>query len=270
MIDKIYSHSSSRSTFQIFSRICLFALSVVGITAAGQANANSSNYASKALILESTSAEKPTPVLAEIGPFFGGGSLSNSDDIKSTSGFQFILKKHFEINRLVVLAPRLEFINNFISTSHKTTDDRSMSSYDNRSYGIGLEVATQPASNSNWNIYAAASLGQGKSKLSIKKSTNHSFTQFKTSGVPATYRSIELGSHIDFVGSNLGLNLALVSSAYNLDQSEVSGSIKKEERSPENNGILLSQQATTAELLGLENTLIQNTISLRIGLSMAL
>ncbi len=202
------------------------------------------------------------------GPFAGSGDISTGAKVRNTSGYALTLERNWPITGGLSLGPRFEFANAFVTARDSDGGDKTVSTYDNRIVAAGLTLSQNVGNDHTFaqGVYVSAVAGKGYSKLSIDQSSDKTYKQSLRGNISGTYFGGEIGSWIPLKGS-FGLNIAMLTSLYEADQSKSPGTFEGDQIGPEGN-LELTKGKYDENDGTLEKKVNMRTFAAKVGLSL--
>lgn len=200
------------------------------------------------------------------GPHVGGGSASNGDKVRHTSGYSLSVERNWQLGEQLFIGPRFEVTNTFVNMRGEQGDATNVSTYDNRIVAAGLRVGQSVGNDHTFaqGAYLTAVYGRGYSKLAVDETTDLTYKQSLYGNISGDYFGGELGGWVPLKG-NFGLNLALVGSVYRANQEDATGTYEGD-GVDENGQLYLTQgQYDAGEL---DSRIVMRTVAVKIGLSL--
>lgn len=201
------------------------------------------------------------------GPHVGGGVLSNGATVRHTSGYSLAVERHWALGTSgLSIGPRFEIANTFVSSRAKDGGTKSVATYDNRFVAAGLTLSQSVGNDRTFaqGAYLSAVAGRGYSKLQVDESTARTFKQNLFGQIAGNYAAAEVGSWVPLKG-DFGLNIAIMTTQYQADQSGATGTFEGDEIGP-NGELSLTEGAHSTGTL--DSRLTMRTVAAKIGLAL--
>lgn len=176
------------------------------------------------------------------GPYFGGGSMSSGAKVSGTSGYTLSAARSFALaGSGLMLGPRIEVADGFLSAKANADGHGLTSTYDNRIFAGGFTLSHALGNDHTFaqGIYVNAMAGKAYSKLSVDDATDRTYAQSLYGNINGNYYAGEIGAWVPLHGS-FGINLAFLGSTYAADQAARTGTYAGNQLNPDGSLALVS------------------------------
>lgn len=209
----------------------------------------------------------PATYNLSLAPFSGTGETSFRGDVRHVNGVSLGINAQFEVSSLSI-GPRIELTNSLFSIKSSTSNNETITTYDNKLISLGFGVNFPQISSLRTSVFTNLMGGVASSDITVNQNTESSYANFTAEDARGLSISFEVGTLTELPMNNLELLFAFTANRIFLKQSGLYGERYSESSNPNNGGLSLTNSVGSQEDQNIHDAVTQQTLGLKLGISL--